>query len=54
LEKYGALGNAGIKMAVYRTSPMRYLLEREKAGHRVGEVPVIYRNKTAPELNKEA
>lgn len=49
LEKYGKYSNAAIKTAVYMTSPMRYLLSEEKKGKDVRKVPVIYKNKKAPD-----
>lgn len=49
LEKYGKYSNSAIKTAVYMTSPMRYLLSQEKKGKDVRKVPVIYKNKMAPD-----
>jgi len=51
LEKYGKYSNSAIKTAVYMTSPMRYLLSQEKKGKDVRKVPVIYKNKRAPDTD---
>jgi uracil-DNA glycosylase family 4 len=50
LNRYGNLTNAGIKMAAYRTRPMRYVREQEKLGRNMYNLPVIYKDKTALEL----
>ena len=52
LEKYGRMDNKGIKMAVYRTEPMRYILKQEKSGRDMRKIPVIYDNLTATEHDK--
>ncbi len=49
LGKYGKYSNAAIKTAVYMTSPMRYLLSQEKKGKDMRKVPVIYKDKRAPD-----
>jgi hypothetical protein len=50
LHRYGQLDNTGIKIAVYRTRPMRYVREQEKLGRSMSNVPVIYKDKAVPEL----
>lgn len=50
--KYGRMGNAEIKTAVYRTNPMRYILEEEAKGRDMRKVPVVYGNKVSWELDK--
>jgi len=52
LERYGHLTNAEIKTAAYTTAPMRYLLRQEKAGRDMRRVPVIYKNKAAPQADE--
>ena len=47
VEKYGDLTNAEIKMAVYQTEPMRYILREERAGKDMRNKPVLYRDKAA-------
>ncbi|MCJ7504474.1 MAG: hypothetical protein MUP80_15650 [Acidobacteriia bacterium] len=47
---YGAMSNAGIKTAVYRTAPMRFILEEERKGKKMANKPVLYKDKTAQEL----
>jgi uracil-DNA glycosylase family 4 len=49
LDRYGNLDNASIKRVVYRTPPMRYILEQEKLGRDMRKIPLIYKNLTAPE-----
>jgi len=49
-ENYGHFSNSAIKTAVYRTEPMRYILKEENRGKDMRNKPVIYKNKTAPEL----
>jgi|GEM_PF-152833 len=51
LEEYGAMTNAQIKTAVYLTDPMRYFLSEEKRGRDMRRVPVIYKDKVAPETD---
>ena len=52
LERLGHMENRGIKIAVYRTPPMRYILKQEKLGRDMREVPVLYKNMTATEHDK--
>ena len=47
---YGALSSSKIKTAVYRTTPMRFILQQEQNGRDMRNKPVLYKNKTAPEL----
>jgi len=47
---YGAMSNAGIKTAVYRTAPMRFILQEERKGKKMANKPVLYKDKTAQEL----
>ncbi len=49
LNKYGKYNDSAIKTAVYMTSPMRYLLSQEKKGRDMRRVPVIHKDKTAPD-----
>lgn len=51
IERYGELDNASIKIAVYRTAPMRYILQQEKQGRNMSKVPVIYRDRVAPDTD---
>ena len=48
--KYGAMSNAEIKTAAYRTSPMRFILQEECKGKKMVNKPVLYHGKTAEEL----
>ena len=49
LDRFGPMNNTGIKIAVYRTPPMRYILKQEKLGRDMRKVPVLYKNMTAPD-----
>ena len=46
LDRYGNLTNTGMKMAVYRTTPMRYVLDQERLGVNMANKPVIYKDST--------
>ena len=47
---YGSLSNAEIKAAVYRTDPMRFILQEESKGKDMRNKAVLYKNKTACDL----
>jgi uracil-DNA glycosylase family 4 len=47
---YGSMSNSEIKAAVYRTDPMRFVLEEESKGKKMVNKPVLYKDKTAREL----
>jgi uracil-DNA glycosylase family 4 len=47
---YGGMNNKDIKIAVYRTDPMRFILQEESKGKKMLNKPVLYNGKTAPEL----
>ena len=51
LEQYGSLSNAQIKTVAYKTAPMRYLLSQEREGRDIRRVPVIYKDKAAPDTD---
>ena len=51
LERYGHMSNAAIKTAAYRSAPMRYVLGQEKQGRDMRKVPLIYKDKTAAEID---
>ncbi len=51
VEEYGKLTDAGIKRVVYRTRPMKYILQQEKLGRDMRKIPVIYRDKISSELD---
>lgn len=50
-EKYGHMGNAEIKTAVYRTAPMRYILRVEREGRDMRNKAVLYKDKAAPDID---
>jgi len=49
---YGAMSNAEIKIAVYRTEPMRFILQEESKGKKMVNKLVLYKDKTARELSE--
>jgi len=51
-ERYGKMSNSAIKTAVYLTEPMRFILQEEKRGRDMRNKPVLYKNKTASDLEK--
>jgi uncharacterized phage-associated protein len=53
LKRYGEMNDTKIKSFTYLTKPMKYILRREKAGKDMRQIPVLYKNKTAIELDKD-
>ena len=51
LDRYGSLSDAGIKMAAYRTTPMRYVRDQEKLGVNMASRPIIYKNSSIDMLS---
>lgn len=47
---YGGFTNSGMKTAVYRTAPMRFILAEENKGNDMRNSAVLYKEKTAIEL----
>lgn len=47
---YGSMSNAQIKVAAYRSAPMRFVLEEERSGKKMLNKPVLNRGKTARDL----
>jgi uracil-DNA glycosylase family 4 len=52
-QKYGQMSNSMIKAAVYRSEPMRFILEEEDKGKDMRNKPVLYKDKTAADLIKK-
>ncbi len=50
--KYRAMSNSAIKTVVYRTEPMRFILEEEEKGKDMRNKPVLYKDKTVADLAK--
>ena len=48
---YGSMTNAQIKRSVYTTEPMRFILKAENQGADMRNKPVLYKGKTARELD---
>lgn len=53
ITKYKNFSDAAIKIATYRTEPMQYILSQEKAGRSMIKIPVIYKNRTVIDIDKE-
>lgn len=53
IRTYGSMSNAEIKTAVYRTDPMRFIMQEENKGKKMVNKPVLYKNKTAQELAEQ-
>lgn len=47
---YGSMSNAEIKIAVYRTDPMKFILREENEGKKMLNKPVLYKDKSALDL----
>jgi uracil-DNA glycosylase family 4 len=52
LNKYKDFDNSSIKIAAYRTEPMRFILEQEKKGMSYLNKPVIFNNRTVKDIDK--
>jgi len=52
INKYIDSTDAAVKIAVYRTDPMQYILEQEKKGRNMTKVPVLYKDKSVIEMDK--
>jgi uncharacterized phage-associated protein len=52
IDNYGKMSSTSIKIAAYRSLPMRYILDEEKKGKDMRRVPVLYKNKTAVEFKE--
>jgi len=53
ISRYGKMNNSQIKSAAYLTEPMKYVLNQEKSGRNMQKIPVLYKNKTAIEIDKD-
>ncbi|HHX69301.1 MAG TPA: DUF4065 domain-containing protein [Gallicola sp.] len=51
IDTYGNMTNSAIKIAVYKSAPMRYVLKQEKLRRDMRKIPLIYNNKTIVELD---
>jgi predicted transcriptional regulator len=50
--KYREMSNSAIKTVVYRTEPMRFILEEEEKGKDMRNKPVLYKDRTVADLMK--
>ena len=51
--KYVDSTDAAMKIAAYRTAPMRYILEQEKAGRNMTRTPVLYKDTSILDVDKK-
>lgn len=50
-QKYKDYDDTYMKIAVYRTKPMKYILEQEKRGRQMTKIPVLYKDRTVIEMD---
>jgi uracil-DNA glycosylase family 4 len=50
-DRYKGSSDGTIKIAAYRTEPMKYILSQESEGRKMLKIPVIYNNKLVMELD---
>ena len=53
VKQYLSSSDAEIKTAVYLTSPMRHILKQEKLGRNMSRVPVLYKDSSVLDIDKE-
>ena len=53
VKKYVNSTDAAIKIAAYRTAPMRYILTQEKAGRNMTRTPVLYKDTSVLDVDKK-
>lgn len=53
IKKYGSMSEKNIKIAAYRSYPMRYVLEQEKLNRDMRRIPLLYKNKTVIDLDNQ-
>jgi uracil-DNA glycosylase family 4 len=51
VQKYVDASDAGMKIAAYRTDPMRYILEQEKKGRNMSRIPILYKDSSIIEMD---
>lgn len=51
IDKYANSTDGLMKIAAYRTEPMKYILDQESKGRKMLKIPVIYNNKLVMELD---
>lgn len=54
IEKYGNMNNTAIKIAAYRSKPMRYVLEQEDLKRDMRKIPLLYKDKTVIDFDKRS
>jgi uncharacterized phage-associated protein len=52
VKKYKDFTEAALKIATYRTKPMQYILEQEKMGRNMSRIPILYKNLSILETDK--
>jgi len=53
ISKYANFSDESIKIAAYRTPPMRYIIEQERLGRNMSKIPVLYKDSSILEKDKE-
>jgi len=54
IKKYIDFSDESMKIAVYRTAPMRYIIEQEKKGCNMTKIPVLYKDSSILESDKNS
>jgi uracil-DNA glycosylase family 4 len=52
VKKYKDFSEATLKIATYRTKPMQYILEQEKMGRNMSRIPILYKDLSILETDK--
>jgi hypothetical protein len=53
VHKYMDSSDTNMKIAAYRTEPMRYILEQEKSGRNMTRVPILYKDTSVLDIDKK-
>jgi hypothetical protein len=51
---YANSSDAAMKIAAYRTEPMRYIIKQENSGRNMLRVPVLYKDSSAIDMDKKS
>ena len=54
VRSYSNVDDAGIKVVVYLTKPMKYILRAEKEGRNMLKIPVLYKNCTVIDIDQKS
>jgi len=53
INKYIDCTDATMKIAAYRTPPMRYIIEQERIGRNMSRMPILYKDSSILDISKE-